>query len=79
MFGPMIFTKNLGMGLRVFINMKSSPGLFLLVFIPFAAWDLLMITLDLAWVCIKLVYGLIKFIVTFIPNVKAEAKKTGEL
>ncbi len=77
--GPVIFCRNLGNGFRVFINPVKKPVAFLLIAMPLLLWDMLMLVLDIVLTLIVGAFQLIKFIATFIPNVKAEAKRTGEL
>ena len=51
--GPLIFTKNLGSGFRLWLNPIKRPVAFLLMGMPFILWDILMLALDCVWLLLK--------------------------
>jgi len=57
--GPLIFTRNLGSGFRLWLNPVKRPVAFILLGMPFVLWDILMLLLDLAWCLVQVAYHLI--------------------
>ena len=51
--GPLIFTRNLGSGFRLWLNPVKRPVAFLLLGMPFILWDILMLALDCVWLLLK--------------------------
>lgn len=73
--GPLIFTKNLGSGFRLWLNPVKRPFAFLFLGMPFILWDILMLALDCVWLLLKASFYFAQSLYYFVKYITLTAKE----